>query len=121
MSKHDGAATMSELKADPSRVADAFVDQATSGKVDLHSLQGKLDGLARTAVIDSFDVSEEAVSIDDTGRFSGEGTVYVTLEYPEDVTIGEELPISFEGKVDPRSGAIDFESVEVDTSPFASS
>jgi hypothetical protein len=102
----------------PAEVAQAFIQGTTDHQVDLTDVERDVAQLAKSVEIDSFDVSEQAVSIDGSGHFSGEGTVYVSLEYPEEVTVSEELPVAFEGSIDTSSGQIRFENVRVDLSPF---
>src|SRR5918993_2442186 len=109
---------MSPSKIKPADVARAFIERANAQQIDLQDVQREVDQLAKVVIIDSFDVSEEAVSIEEDGRFSAEGTVYVSLEYPEDVTVAEELPIRFEGQIDPVSGDVTFMNIRADLSPF---
>lgn len=108
----------SQEKITPADVARTFLERADAAQVDLQEVQQEIDRLAKRVTIDSVDVSEEAVSIEKDGHFSADGTIYVSLEYPEDVTVAEELPIRVEGQIDQESGRIEFERVQADLSPF---
>ena len=101
------------------RVARSFIEATRKPETDLTSIREAIAELADRAVIESFDAAPEAVVVDRDGRFVGEGTVYLSLEYPQDVIVGEELPVSFEGAIDPASGAISFGGVRVDLSPLS--
>ena len=100
------------------QVAEAFVKQANNKVVDLTSIKRAVANLAQKVTIDSFDASEQAITVE-KDRFSGEGVVYLILKFPEDVVLGEELPVSFRGHLT-NDGTIAFDDVGVDQSTLES-
>ena len=107
------------LATKEARIAEAFIDRANSQAIDLSSVRRDIAQLAKRSTIESFDVNELAVSVSPDGTFSGEGIVYFQVPGRGEATIGEELPVNFDGKLDEKSGSITFDNVEVDISPLS--
>ena len=99
---------MAAAKTEQDRIG-TVVEAILTGGFDKAAVTDQLKTLDLATEVEDVDISPRGVSIDG-GRFTAEGVVYIQLG-----SIGEELPISFQGHFSKDGNAV-VDRTSVDTS-----